>query len=77
MLWFLDVFGKIWRCQIWWVPAITSDYPRLNEVADCGETEDWIQNFPEDDLRDAVLDKLRPRMLRNAHFLFHLSDVYV
>mmetsp|Transcript_65242 Transcript_65242/g.142987 ORF Transcript_65242/g.142987 Transcript_65242/m.142987 type:complete len:204 (+) Transcript_65242:50-661(+) len=33
----------------------------LNEVADCGETEDWIQNFPEDDLRNAVLDKLRAR----------------
>lgn len=33
----------------------------LNEVADCGETEDWMQNFPEDDLRDVVLDNLRAR----------------
>lgn len=33
--------------------------PRLNEVADCGEAEDWMQHFPEDDLRDVVLDKLR------------------
>ncbi len=31
----------------------------LNEVADCGEGEDWLQHFPEDDLRDVVLDKLR------------------
>ena len=31
----------------------------LNEVADCGEAEDWLQHFPEDDLRDVVLDKLR------------------
>ena len=28
-------------------------------MADCGEAEDWMQNFPEDDLRDVVLDKLR------------------
>ena len=31
----------------------------LNEVADCGEAEDWLQHFPEEDLRDVVLDKLR------------------
>ena len=45
---------------------------RLNEVADCGETEDWLQHFPEDDLRDVVLDKLRQgyvRLLQHFDFL--------
>mmetsp|Transcript_55390 Transcript_55390/g.132316 ORF Transcript_55390/g.132316 Transcript_55390/m.132316 type:complete len:202 (-) Transcript_55390:244-849(-) len=33
----------------------------LNEVADCGESEDWMQHFPEEDLRAVVLEKLRAR----------------
>mmetsp|Transcript_50885 Transcript_50885/g.95188 ORF Transcript_50885/g.95188 Transcript_50885/m.95188 type:complete len:202 (-) Transcript_50885:236-841(-) len=33
----------------------------LGEVADCGEAEDWMQNFPEDELREVILDKLRAR----------------
>mmetsp|Transcript_89916 Transcript_89916/g.159997 ORF Transcript_89916/g.159997 Transcript_89916/m.159997 type:complete len:204 (-) Transcript_89916:41-652(-) len=31
----------------------------LGEVADCGEAEDWMQNFPEDELREVVLAKLK------------------
>eukprot|EP00438_Fugacium_kawagutii_P021143 Skav230971 [mRNA] locus=scaffold644:45652:48329:+ [translate_table: standard] len=39
----------------------------LNEVAECGEAEDWIQHFPEDDLRDVVLDKLRRSDARSLY----------
>ncbi|CAE7031505.1 unnamed protein product, partial [Symbiodinium sp. KB8] len=33
----------------------------LGEVADCGEAEDWMQHFPEEELREVVLEKLRAR----------------
>ncbi|CAE6945507.1 unnamed protein product [Symbiodinium natans] len=33
----------------------------LGEVADCGESEDWMQHFPEEELREVVLEKLRAR----------------
>eukprot|EP00440_Ansanella_granifera_P068699 gb/GFBE01074519.1/.p1 GENE.gb/GFBE01074519.1/~~gb/GFBE01074519.1/.p1 ORF type:complete len:204 (+),score=65.92 gb/GFBE01074519.1/:1-612(+) len=33
----------------------------LGEVADCGESEDWMEHFPEDELREIVLEKLKAR----------------
>ena len=73
--WFLEAYHTM-HSGFAITSSHSSDYPRLNEVADCGETEDWIQNFPEDDLRDAVLEKLRPRrprMPRNAPFSISLE----
>lgn len=38
----------------------------LHEVADCGEPEDWMVHFPEDQLRKVVLSKLKAKEIREV-----------
>eukprot|EP00930_Biecheleria_cincta_P093329 TRINITY_DN83606_c0_g1_i1.p1 TRINITY_DN83606_c0_g1~~TRINITY_DN83606_c0_g1_i1.p1 ORF type:complete len:222 (+),score=54.47 TRINITY_DN83606_c0_g1_i1:56-667(+) len=40
----------------------------LAEVADCGEEEEWMENFSEEDVREVVLEKLKAREVTDVNF---------